>query len=214
MHIQQETSTRAAGIAGGTSETCHHQHIAELFLVHEPYLRRLAIRLCRSAMEPDDLLQDVLERAMQHYDSLIASGDPRAWMARVMRNLFIDRWRKAITSPWPAALDEEPVAPVSEAPAWWEELDADDIRARLAELPADLRSPFELFTFEGCSYAEIAERLQIAKNTVGSRVLRARRRLRQVFVSCYGAGATSRRNLSRTACARGNRGASTSARSA
>ena len=167
MHIQQETSTRAAGIAGGTSETCHHQHIAELFLVHEPYLRRLAIRLCRSAMEPDDLLQDVLERAMQHYDSLIASGDPRAWMARVMRNLFIDRWRKAITSPWPAALDEEPVAPVSEAPAWWEELDADDIRARLAELPADLRSPFELFTFEGCSYAEIARRLDIPKMTEG-----------------------------------------------
>jgi RNA polymerase sigma-70 factor (ECF subfamily) len=184
--MQQALSARVvSGSAGGAPGAQHRRQITELFRAHEPYLRRLANRLCRSTMDPDDLLQDVLERTVLHFDSLAASSDPRAWMARVMRNLFIDRWRKTVASPAGAELDGEAPAPAVEPRAWWEELDAGDVRARLGDLPVELRGPFELFAFDGCSYAEIAERLRIAKNTVGSRVLRARRRLRQAFMASY-----------------------------
>ena len=161
----------------------------ELFRTHGEFLRRLAGRLCRSEFDPEDLLQDVLERTVLHVHTLSAESDHRAWMARVMRNLFVDRLRRRAAAPAPAVLEEETATPPAEQREWWEGLDADDIRARLHELPDELRGAFELFAFEGCSYEEIARRLGIPKMTVGTRVLRARRRLKQLFVASRGAEA-------------------------
>lgn len=162
------------------------RQVEELFRAHGDFLRRLAQRLCRSAIDPDDLLQDVFERAALHVHALVPDMDHRAWLARVMRNLFIDQLRRRTAAPRHAALDDEAPAPAVESRAWWEGLDADDIRARLAELPDELRQAFELFAFEGCSYIDIAQRLGISKMTVGTRILRARRRLKQLFVAARG----------------------------
>lgn len=159
------------------------RQVDELFRAHGDFLRRLAARLCRGAIDPEDLLQDVFERTVRHVHTLVPDIDHRAWLARVMRNLFVDRLRRNAATPAQAVFDEEMPAPADEGRAWWEGLDADDIRARLAELPAELRQAFELFAFEGCSYTDIAERLGIPRMTVGTRILRARRRLKQLFLS-------------------------------
>src|SRR5262245_65505752 len=95
-------------------------------------------------------------------------------MARVMRNLFIDRVRRRATAPAAAPLEVEPAAPPPEQRAWWEQLGADDIRAQLHALPDELRGPFELVGLEGRSYQEIATRLGIPKNTAVTRRLRRR----------------------------------------
>jgi RNA polymerase sigma-70 factor (ECF subfamily) len=159
------------------------RQVDELFRAHGEFLRRLAAQLCRSTLDPDDLVQDVLERTIQHVHALAPDGDHRAWMARVMRNLFIDRLRRRAAAPTHDSLEEEPPAPPPESREWWEGLDTEDIRARICELPGELRASFELFVFEGCSYAEIASRLGIARMTVGTRILRARRRLKQLFLA-------------------------------
>jgi RNA polymerase sigma-70 factor (ECF subfamily) len=159
------------------------RQVDELFRANSEFLRRLAAQLCRSRFDPEDLLQDVFERTMQHAQALVPGGDHRAWMARVMRNLFIDRLRRRAAAPAQNALEDEPPAPPPEAREWWEGLDTEDIRARMADLPDELRAAFELFVFEGCSYAEIATRLGIPKMTVGTRILRARRRLKQLFLA-------------------------------
>jgi RNA polymerase sigma-70 factor, ECF subfamily len=159
------------------------RQIEALFRTHEGFLRWLATRLCGSVFDPEDLLQDVLERTVMHFHALSSHSDHRAWMARVMRNLFIDRVRRRAASPPADALDADPPAPVADAREWWEGLDADDIRAKLSELPDEQRAAFELFAFEGCSYKEIAKRLGIPKQmTVGTRILRARRRLKELFL--------------------------------
>lgn len=164
-------------------EALRRRQVDDLFRAHGEFLRRLAVRLCRSAFDPDDLLQDVLERTVLHVHTLLPDHDHRAWMARVMRNLFIDRLRRRAAAPGQSVLEEETAAPPPESREWWEGLDADDIRARIAELPGELRGAIELFMFEGCSYAEIADRLRIPKMTVGTRILRARRRLKQLFLA-------------------------------
>lgn len=149
---------------------------------HRDFLRALAAKLCRTQFDPDDLVQDVLERTVQQFDRLPADVNHRAWMARVLHNLFIDRCRRRAARPAAASTDDVTLpAPAPEERAWWEDLDAADIRARLAELPDELRGAFELHTFEGCSYKEIAARLDIPIKTVGTRILRARRRLRDLF---------------------------------
>jgi RNA polymerase sigma-70 factor (ECF subfamily) len=157
-----------------------------LFREHGPFLRRLAARLCRKNFDPDDLVQDVLARTLQHFDRLPPGVDHRAWMTRVMRNLFIDQVRRRAASPVSASLDIEPVAPPPELREWWERLDADDIRAQLQEVPEELRRAFDLFALEGCSYETIATRLGVPKATVGTRILRARRKLKQLFMKASG----------------------------
>lgn len=159
------------------------QRADDLFRAHGEFLRRLAARLCRSQFDPDDLLQDVLERTIHNVHTLLPNHDHRAWMARVMRNLFIDRLRRRAAAPAESALEDETPSPPAAAREWWEGLDADDIRARLTDLPEELRGAFELFIFEGCSYVQIAERLGIPRMTVGTRILRARRRLKQLFLA-------------------------------
>ena len=164
----------------------HRPQLEGLLREHKEFLRRLAVRLCRSSFDPDDLLQDVLERTVQHFENLPAAVNHRAWMTRVMRNMFIDRVRRRATHPAGVELEDDHSALPPEQPEWWERLDAEDIRVHVRKLPDELRSAFELFALAGCSYQEVADRLGIPKATVGTRVLRARRKLKQLFVDARG----------------------------
>lgn len=157
------------------------RRLDELTRAHHATLVAVARKLCRSSFDPDDLVQDVLLKTVAHFDRLPAGTNHVAWMTRVMHNLFIDQVRRSATRA-AAPIDENAMsAPLPEERAWWEALGADDIRAALPELPEELRAAFELFAFEGLSYKDISERLGIPVATVGTRVLRARRRLRIVL---------------------------------
>lgn len=173
-------SGRATSCSGDPEPASRRRQLEELFRVHQDFLRRLAAQMCRSTFDPDDLLQDVLERTVLHYHP--SRSNHRAWMVRVMRNLFIDRIRRRASSLPPALFEEDAPEPAMDDPAWWEGLDMDAIRARLDELPDEQRTPLELFAFERCSYREIAKRLGIPPKTVATRILRARRQLKQLLL--------------------------------
>src|SRR5262245_47977421 len=101
---------RSEALVGPLEDASRRQQIEQLFRAHEDFLRRLAVQLCRSAFDPEDLLQDVLERTVRHYHSLVSNH--RAWMARVMRNLFIDRVRRHAAALPLAMLEDDVPAPV------------------------------------------------------------------------------------------------------
>lgn len=148
---------------------------------HGPFLRGLARKLCRGTFEPEDLVQDVLTRAVAHFDRLPPDVNHAAWMARVMQNLFIDRLRQRAAQR-PISIDDVVVLqPPPETPAWWERLAREDVVAAVRQLPPELARAFELFALDGRSYKEIAATLDIPVATVGTRVLRARRRLRALL---------------------------------
>jgi RNA polymerase sigma-70 factor (ECF subfamily) len=154
---------------------------------HGPYLRGLARRLCRAQLDPDDLVQDVLERALRAAPP--AGANERAWLGRVMHNLFIDKLRRrAARREDPSSAMIEEVSPASDELPWWISLTEADVRAQLARLPEEQRVTFELFAFAGASYDEIAARLGIAKATVGTRILRARQRIREQLAKERGDG--------------------------
>jgi RNA polymerase sigma-70 factor (ECF subfamily) len=146
---------------------------------HHSYLAALARRLCRTVLDPDDLLQDVFEKTARASRPIPEGVNERAWLSRVLHNLFIDTLRRR------RARAEEPLDPALELPIedgpWWQRLTMDQIRAMLDKLPEAQRATFELFAFEGLSYEEIAVAQGIAKATVGTRILRARSRLRELL---------------------------------
>jgi RNA polymerase sigma-70 factor (ECF subfamily) len=162
------------------AEVRDRRRLHELTRAHHGHLLHLARKLCRSSFDPEDLVQDVLLKTVAHYDRLPPDVNHLAWMTRVMHNLFIDRVRRART-PHDELDEQATAAPAPEALAWWEQLTADDVRAALPRLPDDQRAVFELFALEGKSYKEIAAALAVPVATVGTRVLRARRRLRALL---------------------------------
>lgn len=161
-----------------TDEAQHH--VAHVVRCHGALLRRLADRLCRSELDADDLVQDVFEKLLR--TPIPAGTNQRAWLSRVMHNLFIDQLRHRRSRR--EELRAEPVAAIeSDEPTWWEHLSEADLRAKVALLPDAQCATFELFAFEGKSYEQIAAQLGIAKATVGTRILRARQKLRQLLVA-------------------------------
>lgn len=154
----------------------------------EPTLRRFARRLCEDRSDENDLLQDTFVRACRR-------GIPqeinctRAWLTRIMHRLFLDRCRAAARHPTPQVLGEglgiasiEQGAP--EPP--WKRITIEDIRQSLAQIEPVYRDVYVLHAFDQLSYEEIASRLSIERITVGTRLSRARKRLREVLVKRFG----------------------------
>lgn len=152
--------------------------------VHGTYLHRLARRLCRPPLDPEDLVQDVFVRALRA-SSLPDPEAARAWLSRILYNMFIDRLRRQRIR-HEQLVDDPPDLAGSETPAWWEALGEPQIRAELARLSDAQRTTFELFSFHDKSYRAIARELGIAMATVGTRVLRARETLRLRLTERYG----------------------------
>lgn len=125
-------------------------------------------------------MQDLFEKTVRSPSSIPPGANERAWLSRVMHNLFIDKLRRK------HARREEPmvadvVAGTTDDHPWWESLTATEVRAQVAKLPDEQRVTFELFAFQGKSYDAIAAELNIAKGTVGSRIQRARAKLKQLL---------------------------------
>ncbi len=107
-----------------------------------------------------------------------------------MFHLFIDGRRAAARFGHVEVLDDQFVDvgeldPVAPAPAW-ADLTLDDIQGALDEVEPVYRDVYSLRMFEGLSYEQIARRLSIERITVGTRLSRARKRLREILVRRFG----------------------------
>ncbi len=146
-------------------------------------LTRSARTLCGNLADADDLLHDVYERALRAPRRDDDHPNLRAWLHSILRNLFIDRCRYARRHPSPMSLDDIDVAEaLPERAEAWEAVTSAQLHAALAQIPTDFRRVFELHTFDGLRYEEIAARLDIAPSTVGTRLTRARAKLRVLLL--------------------------------
>lgn len=152
---------------------------------HHDFLSGLAHKLCRTYFDAEDLVQDVLLKTLEHFAQLPPGINHRAWMSQVMKNLFIDqlRRRKGRSSFDPTHL---PVV-IPDEPPWWIDLDANAVREAADRLPIELRETFDRRVFRGESYQAIAEALAVPKPTIGTRILRARRRIKALLIEKRGA---------------------------
>ncbi|MBV4533439.1 sigma-70 family RNA polymerase sigma factor [Pseudomonas farsensis] len=107
-------------------------------------------------------------------------GDGRRFLAQIARNLVIDQWRRQRIKQ--AYLDSLAALPEPETPS----LEARaivietlmQIDAMLDSMPAKVREAFLLSQFEGLTYPQIAERLQVSVSSVQKYMLRA-------ITACY-----------------------------
>jgi RNA polymerase sigma-70 factor (ECF subfamily) len=147
-------------------------------------LRRIAVRLAGGTMDPDDLLQDALERACRSFDRFEPGTNLQAWMRTIMQRLVIDDWRRKGRRKEVSA--DELVSPPpgeEEAPPAWSRYDIDEVRRALVRLSEPLQTTFRMYSLGGKSYAAIGAELGIPLATVGTRLRRARLRLKRMLES-------------------------------
>jgi RNA polymerase sigma-70 factor, ECF subfamily len=162
-------------MSGMLADRCHGQEhprdLTNVARLHRAALLARAQFLSRAPSDAWDLLQDTFERALRTMPLGLPSDETRRWMLVVMHNIHFDRCRAA--KPW-AETDccNEPS---------WRALDVDQVRACLRRLDPRLRDAYVLQTEERLPLRTIAERLGIPVATVGTRLFRARRRLRELL---------------------------------
>lgn len=156
-------------------------------LEHLDALFRLARHLTGSDADAEDLVQATFERALGAHARYVPNGNLRSWLFRILRNTYIDGYRRGRINPvTTAAFDDEtpddagsPDEPLR-GDAELERLRtivADDIERALGSLSVDARSVV-LMDLEGLTESELAEALGCSVGTIKSRLFRARAALR------------------------------------
>jgi len=157
--------------------------------VHTPTLEVVARKLCRQPAAAADLLQDTLERAWLHLDSLQDSERARGWLVRIMRNTYLDQLRRR-RAEIPIEETHEPAAATPDEPSWWEQVTPDDLRLAIEQIKEPYRSVAVMHDLDGRSYREIAAMLGIPSATAATRIHRAHAQIRELLRSKLGDGGT------------------------
>lgn len=168
------------GHPAGVSESVFEETV----LVHFAFLRNMALKITRNEDDAQDLVQETILRAYRFFHKYEAGTNCRAWLYRIMKNTFINSYRKQRRQPSGTSYDEmeEILETESAAPAAQTDPQAsfinrrlqEDVARALATLPQDYRTALSLSLVEGFSYKEIAETMQCPIGTVMSRIHRGR----------------------------------------
>ena len=144
-------------------------------------LHARALGLEKCVEDAEDLVQDTLERALRNLHQFRPGTNIRMWLFRIMFNLFVDRRRRRShecrnDNVVPADLP----APEPETLEAWQQIDNDKVNASLADLEPHFRDVIQLHLVSH-TYREIGATLGIPPGTVGTRLLRARSKLRDML---------------------------------
>jgi RNA polymerase sigma-70 factor (ECF subfamily) len=156
-----------------------------LALPHMDSLYRYALYMSGDKNDAEDLVQDTYLRAYKFFDKFEKGTDCRAWLFRIMRNTFINKFRHDKRSPPVLSMSdiaedklELPMAPNTEI-GIVEDGFSDEVYHAIAEIPEMFRTVVLLADVEDLSYKEIASAIGHPIGTVMSRLHRGRRMLRQ-----------------------------------
>jgi RNA polymerase sigma factor (sigma-70 family) len=176
-------TSAAPGEIGGLDDNAR---FANVVMPHIDDAHRLAHWLTGNSTDAEDVVQDASLRAFRAIRGY-AGGSARAWLLSIVRNTAYSWLRKNRPTAVVTVDDLEAVELVQANPSdpdvdtpettLFARIDAEQLRAAIAALPAPFRETLVLRDIEGLDYREIAQTTEVPIGTVMSRLARARRRL-------------------------------------
>ena len=143
---------------------------------HVSMLYRSAIRMCGNPNDAQDLVQETLFSALKNFHQLIDPAKSKSWMFSILRNLFlkdIQKTKKRAEIEFDSVCDKLSDRQHPEGDFLRAEFRS-NIQVVLDTLDERLRVVLVKFYFDGLSYKEISELLNIPIGTVMSRIARAK----------------------------------------
>ncbi|MCI5083889.1 MAG: RNA polymerase sigma factor [Saprospiraceae bacterium] len=147
-------------------------------------LRAFSLKLTGNNDDAEDLYQDTALRIITNADKYNQGTNFKAWAVTIMRNIFINNYRKKVRRN--LIIDQTPnnyflnsgdrtVENNGESQVTYDEL-----LGMVNQLPEDFRVPF-MMAYQGFKYDEIAEELDSPLGTIKSRIFFARKKLQKMY---------------------------------
>ncbi len=159
------------------------------FIPHIDSMYNFAFRLTNDEDDANDLVQDTYMKAFRFINSFQQGTNAKAWLFRILKNSFINDYRKK--SKQPAKVDYQEVETTYNSESTdaesttdlrtetVQDMIGDEVATALNSLPVDFRTVIILCDIEGFTYEEMAKILDIPIGTVRSRLHRARNLLKE-----------------------------------
>lgn len=147
--------------------------------IFQDKLRSFARSLTGDMEDAQDLYQETVLKALRYKDKFNAQTNLKAWMYTIMKNTFINDYRRRKMSK--TFLDDSPSEYIlngvkSNDESALSQLNASEILEKINNLDDDFKIPFMKY-YEGFKYKEISEELDLPIGTVKSRIFLARKKL-------------------------------------
>ena len=158
------------------------------FMPHIDSMYNFAYRLTNDEDDANDLVQDTYLKAFRFINSFQRGTNAKAWLFRILKNSFINEYRKKSKQPTKVDYQEVETFYNSDDVDYQSTTDlraesvkdmlGDEISNALNALAVDFRTVIILADLEGFTYEEMAKILDIPIGTVRSRLHRARNLLK------------------------------------
>lgn len=159
-------------------------------LPHMDALYRTALRMTKNSNDAEDLVQETFVKAYRFWDKFETGSNCRAWLFKIMTNIFINDYRAKSRAPQSVDVDDiddgylynylaDSKSDQNPEEQLFAKLLDDDVKRAIEELPDDFRVVVVLSFLEGFSYQEIAEIADLQLGTVKSRLHRGRKLLQK-----------------------------------
>jgi len=162
-----------------------------------PQLFSAALRMTRNRADAEDLVQEAMLRGFRSFHTFTEGTNLRAWLFRILTNVYINSYRAKQRRPDETDLGEvedlylyrrigsfeTAAASLSAEEQFLDLLTDDEVKAALEDLPDNFRLPVLLADVEGFAYREIADILDIPVGTVMSRLHRGRKAMQRALYS-------------------------------
>lgn len=140
--------------------------------VYSADLYRYAFWVCRDPEVAQDLVQETCLRAWKSIDSLLDDKSAKAWLFTILRRENARRFERKQLSL--VDIDDYEIAAEENSSPYDQEL----IQQKIAALPVEYKEPLLLQLIAGFTAEEIATQLDLNKNTVLTRLFRAKNLLK------------------------------------
>ncbi len=152
-------------------------------------LHSFAYNLTKNMEDAKDLYQETAFRALYNRDKFQPDTNFKAWMFTIMKNIFINNYRKKVKSNTVLDNTENQFYLNSHSHAVGNSGETNitmrELGTMVENLDDSVRVPF-VKHFDGFKYQEIADELNLPLGTVKSRIFFARKELKERILSSYG----------------------------